>query len=54
MTELAAIALELLEKYYDAKTTCIWEYSGHIKKSMDELDKECERYRELIREADNV
>lgn len=48
MTTLKSIALELLQKYEETQTSLIFEYSGDIDKSMENLDAEVAKYRELI------
>lgn len=48
MTTLKSIALELLQKYEETQTSLIWEYSGDIDKSEENLAAEVEKYRELI------
>jgi len=50
MNELKQIALELLEKYRQAKTSLIWEHSG-VYGSTEALDGECEKYRKRIEEC---
>lgn len=49
MDELKDIALELLEKYYDAEIGVIYEYSGNIIKSEQKLDQEYNEYKNKIR-----
>lgn len=48
MTTLKSIALELLQKYEESETSVIWEYSGDIEKSEENLAVEVAKYRELI------
>ena len=48
---LKEIALELLDKYRDSEEGLIWEYSGNIQKSMENLDNICNTYRSMIAEA---
>jgi hypothetical protein len=51
---LKEIALELLGKYRDSEESLIWEYSGDIQKSMENLDNICNTYRNMIIEAADV
>lgn len=48
MTKLKSIALELLQKYEESETSVIWEFSGDIAKSEENLAVEVAKYRELI------
>ena len=51
MNELKQIAMELLEKYWQAETSLIWEYSGNISEEEKLLDEECREYRKRIEEC---
>ena len=48
---LKEIAMELLDKYRDSEEGLIWEYSGDIRKSTENLDNICNTYRNMIMEA---
>lgn len=52
--ELKKIVLELLEKYRDAQTTVIWEYSGDIEKALQALSDECDAYLKAIEVNSNA
>jgi hypothetical protein len=52
--ELKKIALELLEKYRDAQTTVIWEYSGDIEIALQVLSDECDAYLKAIEVNSNA
>ena len=45
---LKQIAFALLDKYKEAKTGIIWEYSDHILEELGELDEFYEDCRKLI------
>ena len=45
------IALQLLEKYEEAETSVIWEYSGDIEEDLERLHKYCDRKRKEIEQA---
>lgn len=45
------IAMELLKKYEEAKTTVIWEYSGNIDGDIKKLKKEIGRYKKEINQS---
>ena len=52
--ELKEIAMELLNKYRDAKTDVIWEYGGDIEKELQELSDECDAYLKAIEVNNNA
>lgn len=49
---LKEIAIELLNKYEEAQTALICEYSDHVDSALEKLRIECEEYLRKIESAE--